>query len=117
MLFIEREAPHNYHLSELGRVSAAKRRADGRAGSGRICPRNHAERAGAAEKAGMEKTEEIVLHLKASIGMKKMLMPLKRDIQLKVGAKTFELITAEPDRKLPHGVLFQSKSGRIYCLF
>ena len=32
-------------------------------------------------------------------------MPLKRDIQLKVGAKTFELITAEPDRKLPHGVL------------
>ena len=51
MLFIEREAPHNYHLSELreGYLLLNAERTEELEAEG-ICPRNHAERAGAAEK-------------------------------------------------------------------
>ena len=118
MLFIEREAPHNYHLSELREgyllLNAERTEELEAEGYAREIMRNVQE---LRKKAGMEKTEEIVLHLKASIGMKKMLMPLKRDIQLKVGAKTFELITAEPDRKLPHGGPFKVKAEEFTAYF
>ncbi len=118
MLFIEMEAPHNYQLSELrgGYLLLNVERTEELEAEGyaREIMRNIQE---LRKKAGMEKTDDIVLHLKASPGMKKMLMPLKKEIQLKVGAQTMELADAEPARKYPHSGPFRVKAEEFTAYF
>ena len=118
MLFIEREAPHNYQLSDFkeGYVLINTERDEELEAEGyaREVMRNIQE---SRKQAGMQKSEKIVLYLKTSLGMKKMLTSLKNEIQVKVGAHACDLILSEPGRKYQHTGSFKVKNEEFSAYF
>ncbi|HLD79173.1 MAG TPA: isoleucine--tRNA ligase [Candidatus Nanoarchaeia archaeon] len=118
MLFIEREAPHNYQLSEFKDVTVlvnTERTEELEAeGYAREVARNVQD---LRKKAGMQKTDKIVLYLKVSHGMHKMLLSLKSEIQLKIGAPVFDLVLAAPGRKYKHTDSFKVKEKEFTAYF
>ena len=118
MLFIEREAPHNYQMSEFKDVSVlvnTERTEELEAeGFAREAARNVQD---LRNKAEMQKTDKIVLYLKVSVGMKKMLTSLKNEMQLKVGAHVFDIVTSEPQRKYQHTGSFKVKDEEFSAYF
>ena len=118
MLFVERQAAHNYQLSELkdGYVLLNTERdleleAEGFA---REVMRNVQD---LRKKAGMQKTDDIVLYLKVSKVMNEMLTPLRNDIAAKVGAHVFELVDAVPGRKYTYNENFKVKDEEFTAYF
>ena len=69
------------------------------------------------KNAGMQKTDKIILYLKTSLGMQKMLKPLKNEMQLKVGAHVFDLVVVEPQRKYKEGGKFKVKEEEFTAYF
>ena len=118
MLFIEREAPHNYQLSEFKDVNVlvnTERTEELEAeGYAREAARNIQE---LRKNAGMQKTDKIVLYLKVGHGMHKLLLPLKSEIQLKVGAHVFDLVLSSPGRKYKHTDSFKVKDEEFTAYF
>lgn len=118
MLFLEREAPHNYQLSELkdGYVLVnLERTAELEAeGFSREVSRNVQE---LRKRAGMQKTDSIVLHLKVSQGMRYMLLPFKKEIMEKVGAQKLEISLLDPVRKLVHHSSCKIKTEEVVAYF
>ncbi len=100
MLLLEREAPRNYQLSEFkdAVILVNTERTDELEAEGfaRELARNVQE---LRKKAGLQKTDKIILSLKTSTGMQKMLGPLKNEIQAKVGAQSFDVAVSEPKKK------------------
>jgi len=118
MLFIEREAPHNYQLSEFKDVTVlvnTERTEELEAeGYAREAARHIQE---LRKNAGMQKMDKIVLYLKASTGMVKALAPLKNEMQLKVGAHVFDIVVTEPQRKYKHSGNFKVKAEEFTAYF
>lgn len=118
MLFIEREAAPNFQLSELkdGYVLVNVERNEELEAEGfaREVVRNVQD---LRKKAGLQKTDDIVLALKSNAVMKKMLTPLKKEIQAKVGAKSFDVINTEPTRKYKHTGTFKVKEEEFVAFF
>ena len=118
MLFIEREAPHNYQLSEFKDVTVlvnTERTEELEAeGYAREAARHIQE---LRKNAGMQKMDKIVLYLKASTGMVKALAPLKNEMQLKVGAHVFDIVVTEPQRKYKHSGNFKVRDEEFNAYF
>ena len=118
MLFLEREAPHNYQLSEIkeGYVLVNVERTPELEAEGfaREVMRNIQE---LRKKAGLQKTDTVVLYLKVSPGMKKMVTPFKNEIQVKVGAHVCDVVLSEPDRKYKHTGTFKVKNEEFTAYF
>ena len=118
MLSLEREAPHNYQLSEFKDVAVlvnTERTEELEAeGYAREASRHVQE---LRKQAGMQKTDRVTLYLKTSHGMQKMLLPLKKDFQLKVGAHVFDIVLSVPQRKYKHGGTFKVKDEEFTAYF
>ena len=70
-----------------------------------------------SKKAGMQKTDKIVFCLKTGKGMQKMLLPLKNEMQNKVGAHVFDIVLSEPSRKYEHTGPFKVKEEEFVAYF
>ena len=118
MLSLEQEAPHNYQLSEFKDVTVlvnTERTEELEAeGFAREAARNIQE---LRKQAGMQKTDKVTLYLKASLGMQKMLLPLKNEMQLKIGAHVFDVVLSEPQRKYKHSGEFKVKDEAFSVYF
>ncbi len=118
MLILEREAPHNYQLSEFKDVTVlvnTERTEELEAeGYAREIARNVQE---LRKKAGMQKSDKIILCLKTDLGMQKMLLPLKNEMQNKVGAHKYDLVVSEPQRKYKHTGTFKVKDEEFSAYF
>ncbi|HLD39630.1 MAG TPA: isoleucine--tRNA ligase [Candidatus Nanoarchaeia archaeon] len=118
MVIAEREAPHNYQLSEykdlLILVNTERTEELEAEGYAREAARNIQD---LRKNAGMQKTDKIILYLKTSLGMQKMLKPLKNEMQLKVGAHVFDLVVVEPQRKYKEGGKFKVKEEEFTAYF
>ncbi|MDO8510727.1 MAG: isoleucine--tRNA ligase [Nanoarchaeota archaeon] len=118
MLFLEREAPHNYQLSEFKEVVVlvnTERTEELEAeGFAREVARNIQE---LRKQAGMQKTDKVTLYLKTAPGMKKALTSLKNELQLKIGAHVFDIVISEPQRKYKHSGTFKVKEEEFSAYF
>lgn len=118
MLLLEREAPHNYQLSEFKDLAVLvnTERTDELEAEGfaREIARNVQD---LRKKAGMQKTDKIVFSLKTGTGMQKMLLPLKNEMQNKVGAQVFDIVLSEPSRKYEHTSPFKVKEEEFVAYF
>ncbi|MEK6809219.1 MAG: DUF5915 domain-containing protein, partial [Nanoarchaeota archaeon] len=118
MLMLEREAPHNYQLSEFKDfavlVNTERTEELEAEGFAREAARNIQE---LRKQAGMQKTDKVTLYLKVATGMKKMLVPLKNEIQLKIGAHVFDFVESEPQRKYKHSGTFKVKDETFSVYF
>lgn len=118
MLILERDAPHNYQLSEFKDIVVlvnTERTEELEAeGFAREVARNIQE---LRKKAGMQKTDKVTLYLKTSAGMKKMLNSLKNEIQLKIGAHVFDTVISEPQRRYKHTGTFKVKDEEFSVYF
>ncbi|MEK6940019.1 MAG: DUF5915 domain-containing protein, partial [Nanoarchaeota archaeon] len=118
MLVLERDAPHNYQLSEFKDVTVlvnTERTEELEAeGFAREAARNIQE---LRKQAGMQKTDKVTLYLKTSAGMQKMLLPLKNEMQLKIGAHVFDVVLSEPQRKYKHTGSFKVKDEAFSVYF
>lgn len=118
MLLLEREAPHNYQLSEFKDLAVLlnTERTDELEAEGfaREIARNVQD---LRKKAGMQKTDKIVFCLKTGTGMQKALLPLKNEMQNKVGAQVFDIVLSEPSRKYKHAGPFKIKEEEFTAYF
>jgi len=69
------------------------------------------------KKAGLEKVDEIILHLKVSKNMRDGLEPFQQDIKDKVGAQELKVVSIDPVKKHAHGEEFKVKKEQFSVWF